>query len=973
MAFIESSRDTLGPKNCYVPSEDDEYVLDWVLADTGGIGFFGYAYYSNYAPKLTVVRIASDKVKGVTDTADAKIAPTSYSITDGSYSVFTRLLYMNVDNAAWDLVRKYFEYGFSTPGQIQVAEVGYVAVNAALKAKMIAAIALGANPEADYNPVPPANCDPGMEMTDKPFINQFGKAKIGFECTPCPAGRAKGDDTTRKCSNCTAGFAAVAGQAQCTVCEKGTFAAKASETCSQCEINSVSGMKGAGKCDRCPAGMFAATKGSTQCEQCSAGKFRTFDPPLAQCVTCPTGMTTAFMAATKSDDCKCAKCSYLEAGGMDGGNFQCLSCPSAMSCPFGSKYDNFAKYTEGSELVIPLVDRGYFSLPSDPLSVYLCQGEGLACPGGPPKSCSGGHIGLVCAHCPDGETSEIDGDVRQCNECSGSFAAIPTIFIVVGIIGIVVVYRFANQDLLVNVSAASFDCWAIGFGILITANQVLAITSFFPWPRNILDFLKGLGLVLASTDAVSYDCMLSSDPNLLYMPRILAPFVCVFLTFLLFSASKVLPPSSKWTLDKTINTLGQILQVFYIAIAAIIVVPLQCYEHPNGEKSLQYYPQVLCWQSDHVPLLMMGLLVAVFFVIPFTAWCVWGTFAIVNPNSGVTDSRRLTQLRFLLFRFRPDCWWWNNVRAARQLLLAFTPALSLSDDLPHIQAAFMVTVLVGYIAAHCAYWPFKLQIFNNLELAVCLLLIQVILAGGTSFQVAPTEDFLAFWVFTTVSVIYIVIVAYFAFCVYRLKTAKDGSVEDSRVGGCTDEEIFALWQSTCKSTVKLSKSHGQEALMGMNVFDKQCLLKAMGVWYAVRSDHFAYNDKFRRIAGLGHTSTDAAKKAHKNMATKDIDETYIAAKVGEPEQKDIVAKVQDPVTESMVTSTEAAGGNGNGSGGLPEGWSQAIDPSTGKTYYYHLPTGETSWALPTNSALESDVLPAGWEQTIDSSSGKPYF
>lgn len=37
--------------------------------DTGGIVYFGYAYFAQYASLLTVVRIANDKYKGVKDPA----------------------------------------------------------------------------------------------------------------------------------------------------------------------------------------------------------------------------------------------------------------------------------------------------------------------------------------------------------------------------------------------------------------------------------------------------------------------------------------------------------------------------------------------------------------------------------------------------------------------------------------------------------------------------------------------------------------------------------------------------------------------------------------------------------------------------------------------------------------------------------------------------------------------------------------
>ena len=62
--------------------------------DPGGIAYFGYAYYSSFASQLTTVRIASDRKRGVQDTSDAKVEPSTYTITDGSYSVFKRKLYV---------------------------------------------------------------------------------------------------------------------------------------------------------------------------------------------------------------------------------------------------------------------------------------------------------------------------------------------------------------------------------------------------------------------------------------------------------------------------------------------------------------------------------------------------------------------------------------------------------------------------------------------------------------------------------------------------------------------------------------------------------------------------------------------------------------------------------------------------------------------------------------------------------------
>ena len=67
-AYMRNDR----PKNCYMSSESDYQLVQWLLADTGGIAYFGFSYYTSFASQLTVVRVASDPSLGVADTADAK-------------------------------------------------------------------------------------------------------------------------------------------------------------------------------------------------------------------------------------------------------------------------------------------------------------------------------------------------------------------------------------------------------------------------------------------------------------------------------------------------------------------------------------------------------------------------------------------------------------------------------------------------------------------------------------------------------------------------------------------------------------------------------------------------------------------------------------------------------------------------------------------------------------------------------------
>mmetsp|Transcript_781 Transcript_781/g.1263 ORF Transcript_781/g.1263 Transcript_781/m.1263 type:complete len:298 (+) Transcript_781:108-1001(+) len=68
---------------------------------------------------------------------------------------------------------------------------------------------------------------------------------------------------------------------------------------------------------------------------------------------------------------------------------------------------------------------------------------------------------------------------------------------------------------------------------------------------------------------------------------------------------------------------------------------------------------------------------------------------------------------------------------------------------------------------------------------------------------------------------------------------------------------------------------------------------------------------------------------------------------------------------------------------LPKGWQMAMDPATGKTYYYNVELNKTLWEKPIDESgsIKSEnkgsetvpVLPSGWETAKDPSSGKEYF
>jgi phosphate transport system substrate-binding protein len=123
----------------YQNSADDNQIVNGITGDENAIGYFGYAYYEENENVLSVAAIANNDTHGVEDAGGA-VTPDSATVADGSYAPLSRYIYMNVNNDDWDLVRSFFEYGFSEAGMEHVMDVGYVALSESMLEEMRARI-----------------------------------------------------------------------------------------------------------------------------------------------------------------------------------------------------------------------------------------------------------------------------------------------------------------------------------------------------------------------------------------------------------------------------------------------------------------------------------------------------------------------------------------------------------------------------------------------------------------------------------------------------------------------------------------------------------------------------------------------------------------------------------------------------------------------------------------------------------------
>ncbi|MYB21425.1 MAG: PstS family phosphate ABC transporter substrate-binding protein [Chloroflexi bacterium] len=102
-------------------SEDDNVLVQGVSSDRGGIGYFGFSYYSNNADALKAVPVVNDGGRAIT--------PSNETINDGTYNPLSRplLVYVSLASLEREEVAAFVEF-YLTDGAwlVDTPEVGYV-------------------------------------------------------------------------------------------------------------------------------------------------------------------------------------------------------------------------------------------------------------------------------------------------------------------------------------------------------------------------------------------------------------------------------------------------------------------------------------------------------------------------------------------------------------------------------------------------------------------------------------------------------------------------------------------------------------------------------------------------------------------------------------------------------------------------------------------------------------------------------
>jgi len=161
-----------------------------------------------------------------------------------------------------------------------------------------------------------------------------------------------------------------------------------------------------------------------------------------------------------------------------------------------------------------------------------------------------------------------------------------------------------------------------------------------------------------------------------------------------------------------------------------------CYSHPNAEKSLLKFPHVVCGTSEHNVMMTIGLPLLLL-TAGFYAACIFS--AVVAPRMA-KDGRApfMQSVRFLLFRFRPDVWWWGLVLMMRAMLMSLAPVIATDD--PRVQMVFMGLIIATFLALQVYFWPWKVPLLNLLDAVISVAFLIIIAIVSTFINTGSPES-----------------------------------------------------------------------------------------------------------------------------------------------------------------------------------------------------------------------------------------
>jgi len=522
-------------------------------------------------------------------------------------------------------------------------------------------------------------------------------------CTNCPAGFYTNTLSRKTCDPCPTGtYSDQVQTSQCTACTWGSFSdAVGSTTCKNCSAGRFTDEPLKSECLSCRAGTYAE-EAAKKCEFCEPGKYQS-TPEQSSCISCDSFIRGSISdtASTNSSACLCPSGTYWRP------TVGCTACVDGLRCTGGNDY--------------PLQEPGFnvfiADSPTRDYEVFECT-ESDWCPEGVVSTCSAKRSGRSCA--------KIEGDA--CPFYVYTF--MPLIFLT----ALYAIYRVAEHSTYGRVTSVVIMAGNISIAMVAMQAVNVYMNFFTPLPEELQWIREFTQVFMLQFNMVFPECSYGQSFIARYSVSIWPPLFIVASFCVLHSMTTSLHFATKrvplMKLDPTINTAGMVIQVMYVMQCKDAFAYFNSKENPSGKDTLVSFPDVIFASDEHFgfgPVLITIYLWAAYVIGTYSVF-VW---VVVNARKKVHNKRFTARFRFVLARWRPECWFWGLLMLARNLGIALIPICVRTDRV--FQTIVFIMLLMIHAIAEARFLPWRATINAVFEIVISLLLT-LLMVGGLIFD-----------------------------------------------------------------------------------------------------------------------------------------------------------------------------------------------------------------------------------------------
>eukprot|EP00966_Prymnesium_polylepis_P136070 3144142-Prymnesium_polylepis.4 len=125
-------------------------------------------------------------------------------------------------------------------------------------------------------------------------------------------------------------------------------------------------------------------------------------------------------------------------------------------------------------------------------------------------------------------------------------------------------------------------------------------------------------------------------------------------------------PSSRQDLSALLSTIGLGLVTLYPTLTLSVLMPLHCFDQPDGSNSMVAFPQVTC-SSEGTHSAMIGLMVVLILMFPIGILVVCG-YLISSYKNRAFSEWATRACKFLFARWRTEAYYYQVPRLLRNFL-----------------------------------------------------------------------------------------------------------------------------------------------------------------------------------------------------------------------------------------------------------------------------------------------------------------